>query len=86
MHELPETKNSSETESQTHLVVMANGLFGKSSNWDVIIEELQQNNLDLSHTLLVASDANSLTQVWTLQTHLSTAGCSALMLQVRPAS
>ena len=62
MHELPERTRVGQ-ESQTHLVIMANGLFGRSSNWDVIIEELQQTNLDLSHTLLVASNANSLTQV-----------------------
>ena len=62
MRELP-NRTSPGTERQTHLVVMANGLFGKSSNWDVIIEELQQTKLNLSHTLLVASNANSLTQV-----------------------
>lgn len=68
MRELPEVTNN-RTELQTHLVVMANGLFGTSSNWDVIIEELQQSNLDLSHTLLVASNANSLTQVQTAWIH-----------------
>ena len=62
MRELPDGTGNG-TQRQTHLVVMANGLFGKSSNWDVIIEELQQTNLNLSHTLLVASNANSLTQV-----------------------
>lgn len=65
MRELPGVTNN-RTEPQTHLVVMANGLFGTPSNWDVIIEELQQSNLDLSHTLLVASNANSLTQVQTV--------------------
>lgn len=65
MRELP-NRTSTGMACQTHLVVMANGLFGKSSNWDVIIEELQQTNLNLSHTLLVASNANSLTQVWTV--------------------
>ena len=65
MRELP-NRTSSGMERQTHLVVMANGLFGESSNWDVIIEELQQTNLNLRHTLLVASNANSLTQVWTV--------------------
>ena len=65
MRELP-NKTSSGLERQTHLVIMANGLFGKSSNWDVIVEELRQTNLKLSHTLLVASNANSLTQVWTV--------------------
>ncbi|KAL3162411.1 hypothetical protein ABBQ32_010082 [Trebouxia sp. C0010 RCD-2024] len=43
---------------------MANGLFGRSSNWDVIIAELQKSNLDLNHMLLVASNANSLTQTY----------------------
>ena len=48
--------------TQKHLIVMANGLFGKPSNWDVVIEHMQQ-NLDMSQTLLVASNANSLLQV-----------------------
>ena len=69
MRELP-NKTSSGLERQTHLVIMANGLFGKSSNWDVIVEELRQTNLNLSHTLLVASNANSLTQVWTVLSNL----------------
>lgn len=69
MRKLPEGTNH-RTERLTHLVVMANGLFGTSSNWDVIIEELQQSSLDLSHTLLVASNANSLTQVQTVWIHV----------------
>ena len=70
MQELPETATSgSDSKSKKHLVVMANGLFGRSSNWDVIIEELQQ-RLDISETLIVASNANSLTQVKP-QTHAS---------------
>lgn len=63
MQELPETATTTPNiESKKHIIVMANGLFGTSSNWDVVIEELQK-KLDLSHTLLVASNANSLTQV-----------------------
>ncbi|KAL0047250.1 hypothetical protein WJX82_010803 [Trebouxia sp. C0006] len=42
---------------------MANGLFGKASNWDVVIDNLQK-VLDTSQTLLVASDANSLMQTF----------------------
>ena len=45
-----------------HLFVMANGLYGNASNWDVVIEHLQK-VLDISETLLVASNANTLTQV-----------------------
>ena len=76
MHELPETSHGSGAESHTHLVVMANGLFGRSSNWDVTIEELQHSSLDLSHMLLVASNANSLTQVRSLHMHLCRSACS----------
>ena len=45
-----------------HLIVMANGLYGNSSNWDVVIEHLRK-VLDTSETLLAASDANALKQV-----------------------
>ncbi len=63
MQERPEPATSSESiDKKKHLVVMANGLFGKASNWDVVIENLQK-VLDTSQTLLVASDANSLMQV-----------------------
>lgn len=63
MQELPEQPDSTcDTNKMKHLVVMANGLFGKASNWDVVVENLQA-VLDISQTLLVASDANSLLQV-----------------------
>ncbi|KAL0029171.1 hypothetical protein WJX79_000097 [Trebouxia sp. C0005] len=52
-----------DNQNKKHLVVMANGLFGKASNWDVVIDELQK-VLDTSQTLLVASDANSLMQTF----------------------
>lgn len=49
--------------SVKHLIVMANGLYGNSSNWDVVIEHLRK-VLDTSETLLAASNANSLKRVW----------------------
>ncbi|KAL0039127.1 hypothetical protein WJX77_008695 [Trebouxia sp. C0004] len=52
-----------DNQNKKHLVVMANGLFGKASNWDVVIDNLQK-VLDTSQTLLVASDANSLMQTF----------------------
>ena len=63
MHELPQPpKSHADVENKQHLLVMANGLFGSSSNWDVVIDNLQK-VLDISQTVLVASDANSLMQV-----------------------
>ena len=63
MQELrPETQIAAGARDHKHLIVMANGLFGKASNWDVVIENLQQ-VLDVSQVLLVASNANSLLQV-----------------------
>ena len=66
MQELPQhTGCRVDNQNKKHLVVMANGLFGKASNWDVVIDNLQK-VLDTSQTLLVASDANSLMQVRTV--------------------
>ena len=63
MQELPETATTTpDIKNKKHIIVMANGLFGTSSNWDVVVEDLEK-QLDISQTLLVASDANSLTQV-----------------------
>lgn len=63
MQELQKQPESTcDTSKVKHLVVMANGLFGKASNWDVVVENLKA-VLDISQTLLVASDANSLLQV-----------------------
>ena len=76
MQELPAAAQAgANTEDALHLVVMANGLFGRSSNWDVIIEELQK-HLDIRQTLLVASNANSLTQARLLH-------CSAACQQTK---
>ena len=66
MQELPQHAGCMvDNQNKKHLVVMANGLFGKASNWDVVIDNLQK-VLDTSQTLLVASDANSLMQVRTV--------------------
>ncbi len=66
MQELPPHADCMvDNQNKKHLVVMANGLFGKASNWDVVIYNLQK-VLDTSQTLLVASDANSLMQVRTV--------------------
>lgn len=64
MQELPQHAGCMvDNQNKKHLVVMANGLFGKASNWDVVIDNLQK-VLDTSQTLLVASDANSLMQTF----------------------
>ncbi len=65
MQELSQQDCIVDDHDKKHLVVMANGLFGKASNWDVVIDNLQK-VLDTSQTLLVASDANSLMQVRTV--------------------
>ena len=63
MQELHTKQESACNDSSVkHLIVMANGLYGNSSNWDVVIEHLRK-VLDTSETLLAASDANSLKQV-----------------------
>ena len=66
MRELPQHADCMvDNQNKKHLVVMANGLFGKASNWDEVIDNLQK-VLDTSQTLLVASNANSLMQVRTV--------------------
>jgi len=66
MQELPQHADCMvDNQNKKHLVVMANGLFGKASNWDEVIDNLQK-VLDTSQTLLVASNANSLMQVRTV--------------------
>ncbi|GLI70839.1 hypothetical protein VaNZ11_015852, partial [Volvox africanus] len=47
----------------THLIVMANGLFGSPSNWSVICEQLGE-HLDMSTVVLHPSKVNRLTDTY----------------------
>ncbi|GIL80454.1 hypothetical protein Vretifemale_9661, partial [Volvox reticuliferus] len=55
--------SSGASASITHLIVMANGLFGSPSNWSVICEQLGQ-HLDMSTVALHPSKVNRLTDTY----------------------
>ena len=52
--------------AKSHVIVLVNGLFGSSQNWDVVLEKLQERlpAASLDSTLIVASRASSRTETY----------------------